>query len=486
MAPARWEELKCSLVALILAASYGVGALVVAGLALALLAIPIQVSDSFGNMLKLATPWPAFAIQEFTQPSYLRPFLWLQLKAVNDLSGGQYYAWFRGFHVLQVVVLAGLYLHLVRPRSWRDAAAVPLGLAVLVGHHAFTGTVTEAFPINTFLTVVVCCIAAAALALGKERWWNSVLAVAIFVYAVLSVESGLLVFVVFAVAAMTGARGVPRPGLIALAAALAGYFALRFVVLDVGTPALSERASGFGFSVLEPAELARRFADRRLAFYAYNVVASGMSVVLGEPRGGVFRLIDGLRLGAPYPAIVVTAVATTAASVLVALFAWRRRSAWRERVFTHEDRLVVLFLVVMPANAAISFPYTKDVIMSPAAAFMALAVFVAARELLIPPDGAAAGPHPGAAARRRALALAACALLSIAWSVRLLSLHVEMRVAQHKVREDWAYVDDWIALQRLDVGAPANRALKESLRTDALLVRDPAGELVWARRRIFY
>ena len=148
------------------------------GLALALLAIPIQVSDSFGNMLKLSTPWPAFAIQEFTQPSYLRPFLWMQLKAVHDLSGGHYYAWFRGFHVVQVVVLAGLYLHLVRPRSWRDAAAVPLGLAVLVGHHAFTGTVTEAFPINTFLTVVICCFAAAALALGRSAAGNCVLAVA--------------------------------------------------------------------------------------------------------------------------------------------------------------------------------------------------------------------------------------------------------------------------------------------------------------------
>ena len=459
-----------------LAVAYGVGALVVAGLALALLAIPVQVSDSFGNLLKLSTPWPAFAIQEFTQPSYLRPFLWLQLKAVHDLSGGHYYVWFRGFHVVQVAVLAGLYLHLARPRSWRDAAAVPLGLAVLVGHHAFTGTVTEAFPINTFLTVVICCFAAAALALGQERRWNSLLAVAMFVYAALSVESGLLVFVVFAVAAMTGARGVPKPGLIALAAALAGYFALRFAVLDVGTPSLSERSSGFGFSVLDPPELARRFADSRLTFYAYNIVASGLSVLFGEPRGGVFRLTDGLRLGAPYPAILATAMATTAATVLVAVFAWRRLPAWRGRLFTHEDRLVLLFLAVLPANAAMSFPYTKDVIMSPAAAFMALAVFVAARELLGPPGGE----------RRSTLAIAGCVVLSVAWSVRLLSMHVEMRVAQHKVREDWAYVDDWIVQQRLNVGPPAGPALKEALRTDALLVRRPAGELEWARRRIFY
>jgi hypothetical protein len=457
-------------------AAYGAGALVVLGLALALLAIPIQVSDSFGNMLKLSTPWPQFVVQEFTQPSYLRPFLWMQLKAVHDVSGGHYYAWFRGVHVLQVIVLVGLYLHLIRPRTWRGAAAVPLGLAVLVGHHAFTGTVNEAFPINTFLTIVICCLAAAALALGKERRTNSVLAVLLFAYAALSVESGLLVFVVFAAAAVTGARGVPRAGTVALVAALAGYFALRFAVLDVGTPSLSERASGFGFSVLDPPELARRFTDRRLAFYTYNVVASALSVVFGEPRGGVYRLTDGLRLGAPYPSLVATAVASTAASILIAVFAWRRLPAWRAWQLTHDDRLVLLFLALLPANAVISFPYTKDVIMSPAAAFMALAAGVAARHLLIPATGG----------RGRVLALAACLLLSLTWSVRLLSLHVELRVAQHKVREEWAYVDDWIALQRLDVSDPHARALRDALRDDALITRRPAGELAWARWRLFY
>ena len=458
------------------AASYSAGALVVLGLALALLAIPIQVSDSFGNMLKLSTPWRQFVVQEFTQPSYLRPLLWMQLKAVYELSGGHYYAWFRGVHVVQVALLVALFLHLVRPRTWRDAAAVPLGLAVLVGHHAFTGTVNEAFPINTFLAVAISCLAAAALSLGRERPANSALAVILFVYAALLVESGLLVVVVFAVAAATGARGVPRAGLVAVAVALAGYFALRFAVLDVGTPSLTERSSGFGFSVLDPPELVQRFSDRRLFFYAYNVVASALSVVFGEPRGGVFRLTDGFRLGAPYPSLLATAVATTAASALIAVFAWRRLPAWRAWQFTRDDRLVLLFLVLLPANAVISFPYTKDVIMSPAGVFMALAAWVAARHVLVP----AAGFHG------RSVTLAACLLLSIAWSARLLSLHVELRVAQHKVREEWAYVDDWIALQRLDVSAPGARALQETLRNDALERRRPAGELAWARRRILY
>ena len=67
-----------------------------------------------------------------------------------------------------------------------------------------------------------------------------------------------------------------------------------------------------------------------------------------------------------------------------------------------------------------------------------------------------------------------------------MSLHVELRVAQHKVREEWAYVDDWIALQRLDVSDPHARALRDALRDDALITRRPAGELAWARWRLFY
>jgi hypothetical protein len=455
---------------------YAIGTLVAAGVALALLGIPIQVSDSFGNMLKLSGPWTPFIVQEFTQPSYLRPLLWLQLKAVHDLSGGHYFAWFRGFHVLQVAVLVALYLHLARPRSWRDASAAALGLAVLVGHHTFTGAVTEAFPINTFLTVVLCCFAAVALVLGSPRRGNAALAVALFVYAALTLESGLLVFVVFAAGALTGARGLPRGGLVAVCLVLVGYFVLRFAVLDVGTPSLSERSSGFGFSVLDPPDLTRRFSEQRLTFYAYNVTASLLSVLFGEPRSGVFRLTDGIRLGAPYPSIAATAAATTAASILIAAYGWRRRAAWLAFDFTREDRLVLLFVAVAVANAAISFPYAKDVIMSPAGAFMALAVYAAARELLL----------PDAASARRLLPLAWCALLSIVWSIRLASLHVELRVAQHQVRHEWAYVDDWIALQRLDVSGARARALRDHLRNDALVARPSPGELEWARRRLFY
>src|SRR5688572_31519385 len=172
-----------------------------------LLGLPIQVSDSFGNILKLSSSGSELFYSEFPQHAYLRPMMWAHLRAVHDLSGGNYFAWFRCAHVVQVAVLVLLYLALVRPRSWRDAAILPFGLAVLLGMHTFTGTVREAFPLNTFITILICGFAAAVVALAPYRWWNDVLAVLLFAFAALTVETGLLLGGTVVGAAVTGARG---------------------------------------------------------------------------------------------------------------------------------------------------------------------------------------------------------------------------------------------------------------------------------------
>ena len=81
--------------------SYGYA--LVVGLAMGhfLLGLPIQLTDSFGNMLKLSGSWGDLLYGEFTQNAYLRPLLWANLKLVYDLSGGDYFAWFRGVHVVR-------------------------------------------------------------------------------------------------------------------------------------------------------------------------------------------------------------------------------------------------------------------------------------------------------------------------------------------------------------------------------------------------
>jgi hypothetical protein len=158
----------------------------------------------------------------------------------------------------------------------------------LFGIHTFEGTILEAFPINAYMTILICCYLAAVLALGRPHWWRDVAAAVLFVFAALSVESGLLVAVVLVAAYLAGARGVSRWGIAAVVLLVAGYLALRFGVLGVGTPEFTERSSGFGFAVLEPEDIERRFGQHPSLFHLYNVGTSILSVLFSEPRGGVW------------------------------------------------------------------------------------------------------------------------------------------------------------------------------------------------------
>ena len=397
-------------------------------------------------------------VAEFTQRAFLRPGIWAQFKVVYDAAGGDYTLWFRWAHVVQVFMLVFLYVGLVRPRSSLDLAVLPLGFAVLLGVNTFYGTVTEAFPINSYLTILLCCFAAASLALMHYRWWNDVLALLLFVGAALSVESGLLVAVVFVAATLTGARGVSRTGVTAVCAAFVAYFVLRFVILDVGLPGLDERASGFGFSMLEPSELIARFGTNPLGFYIYNVVASLGSILFAEPSGGSFVFMGAITRGDVKPWMVVRVVASILATITIATFVLRRRRIWFSRQFDREDQLVGIFLLTLLANAVISYPYTKDVVMSPAGGFFAVAVFVAVRELLkAMPARIPLG--------RVAIVVVFLAALGAGWGLRAVGLHVELRDSAIRQRKDWAYQ---VLYEEFDALGRAERELFDQLRSDAV------------------
>jgi hypothetical protein len=417
------------------------GLIVAAGLAHFLFGIPIQYSDSFGNLLTLSASWPDLLAAQFSQRAFLRPGLWAALKGVHDLSGGEYTLWFRAAHALQTGLLIVLYLKLIQPRTRWDAVLVPFGLAVLLGLHTFWGTVREAYPINTFLTIVLLCLAAAALSLARYRWWNDLLALACLTTAALTLESGLLVFVVFVAGALAGARGVSRGGIALVTLACAGYFVLRFPILEVGSPGLMERASGFGFSVLEPTDLVARFGERPLGFYAYNVAASLGSVLFSEPNSGLFELSRQWVEGEVEPARLVNLLSSLAATGVLAMYAMPAYRRWRDGRHTRDDQLFAIAVAVLAANAAISYPYTKDVVMSPAGAFYAVAAFVATRSLIIRLAEGRPEGRPLLVSKNVAV-VALMFVLGIGWAFRFVGLHLHLRAEAHAARNEWAYRDN--------------------------------------------
>ncbi len=449
-----------------LAQAYGL--LVSAVLGYFLLGLTVQVSDSFGNLLAVQRPSLLEILSDqFSQRAYLRPLLWAQIKVVYELAGGQYYLWFRGIQVAQVFLLVALTVRLMRPANARDVALVPLGLAVLIGSHTFVPLLREAFPINSFLTVAICCVAAANLALREApRWYLDALTVVLLVGAVLTVESGLLVWVVCVVAYAVGMRGVSRAGVLTMTACVAVYMVARVVVLDIGTPALSERASGFGFGILGPSELSQRFSQSPWLFYVYNVVVSVLTVLFSEPKGGSFRFTYELVTGNVHPWSVASVLSSTLATLLLAWFVWTRRSRLRAWELDHDDRMVLLFLAVLAANAAISFPYTKNVIMSPAGVFLAVAVYGAARRWLSTwPSIWPSRPD----SMRLLVSMALLAMLACGWAFRSAGVHYNLRRTAAVARTEWTRVDDWLERQQIALNGAEALALRDALQHDAVV-----------------
>lgn len=455
-------------------AAYAYALVVAAVLAYFLLGLTVQVSDSLGNLLAVqhATLRQLVWDQGF-QHGYLRPLLWAQIKIVYELADGRYYLWFRGVHVVQAIALILLCVRLMQPRTAIDAALVPGALAVLVGSHTFAPTVREAFPINSFLTVMVCCAAAANIALArKPRWWTDTLACVLLAGAALTVESGLLVWVVCAAAWLLGGRGLSRSALVLMTGMVAAYLAFRLGGSAIGGPGLGERATGFGFGIVEPAELVRRFGAHPFWFYVYNVASSLLTVLFAEPKGGVWRFAYELTVGRLDAWTVVSVASSTGATLVVGWYLWHRRGAIAARMLDRDDQIVLLFGAVLIANAVLSYSYTKNVIMSPAGMFLAPAVFVASRRLLM-----AGGPQPAAAA------LAAILALNAGWAYRVVGTHYNLRYTAVEQRNEWARVDQWLADQHLALDGPDAHALRDTLQRDAVYVHEtppppPAG---WAR-----
>ena len=412
------------------AATYGLASLFVLALAGDLLWMPIQVGDSLGELIEAQrspSVWESFE-GALGSNAYLRPLRIAQIKALFDLAQDRHY-WlvFRGFHALLIGVAVFLFARVLRVSTLTDFAAAAFALVTLTGLHTFRGTVQEAFPINHFLEMLVCCLLALNLARSRGGVWVDAGAAVIFAVAALTLESGLLVWVVVATAWAVGWRGVSARGVVLMTTLLLGYVYLRFVFLSSGMPTLSERSSGYWLSMLDPPELQQRFGSHPMFFYTYNVATSVMSVLFSEPQAGVFEAVRAWLDNRLLPRVVVPVI-TSAVTTGVIVWTAARRLTTRTRL-DDTARFIIVGVAVIGANAAVSFSYTKNDILSIAGAFYALAAYGAIRDgLLTAPAMHRAG--------RVAFAVLLC-LLSVGWTIRSTGVHYVLRAQAFRHQADW-------------------------------------------------
>jgi hypothetical protein len=469
------------------AAVLALAGVLAAAIAVDLWRMPVQVSDSLNEILDAqASPSIATSFRNAVgTTSYLRPLRIAQIKALFDLAQGRsFHLVYRGFHALLIIALIWLFARALPVESPLDAAAAFVALTVLTGLHTFLGFLREAFPINHFLEIAVFVLIALNLTLsngglpraGSRGWWVDLLAGIVFAAAALTLESGVLIWVVIMTAWIVGLRGVSTRGLLLVTALLAGYVVLRFWYLDTGLPSLSERTSGFFLERLEPSEIQQRFADRRFVFYAYNIAASALSVLFSEPRDGLLVATRAWRGSDVHPQAYLTVLSSLAMTMVMAWAAvvwWKTRSA-----LGRSGRLAIVAIVVIAANAVLSFSYAKDDIIAIAGVFYAIAAFTAVRALL----GYA---QIGGVVRAAVVSLVVLALGS-AWAMRSSGVHHVMNEHAFRARNDWAEMPiKWQREGRWPTTAEP-LAVIERLRNDALAAEVPNPQMVPEWRGLWY
>lgn len=440
--------------------------------------MPVQPSDALTELLDAqASPSIAASFGDSVRTAaYLRPLRIAQIKGLFDLAQGRYRLVYRGFHALLIVALIWLFVRALPIESPLDAAAAAVALTVLTGLHTFLGFVREAFPINHFLEIAVLVMLALNLTLSRGGWLVDLLAAITFAVAALTLESGVLIWVVIATAWLVGLRGVSTRGLVLVTALLVGYFALRFMFLETGLPSLAERTSGFGFERLEGAELQQRFGDRAYVFYAYNVGVSLLSVLFSEPVAGQFVATRAWLRSDVHPHAYLTVLSSLA---LTMMMVWAAVRSWRQRTpLDRSGRLAIVAAVVIVANAVLSFSYTKDDIIAIAGVFYAIAAFTTVRAVLQYAQG-------GGVIRAATVSLVMLTLGS-AWAMRSSGVHHVMNEHAFRTRNDWADLPIRWQQEGRWPKSPEPRALIEALRDTALDTEIPNPQMLPEWRSQWY
>ena len=432
--------------------------------------VPFEVGDNLNTLLRVdgSSISDIFWSDLFAR-GFMRPLTVVSSKALFEtgrLFGAHYFVVYRTFHVGMIALLLTGVVTVLRVSTFSTFALAMLSVAAAIGAIPFHQAVHET-ELNVKLIMATACIMAVVLATSPRHWWIDPAAVALATYAMFTNELGLLVWVGLVAGSIAGFRGVSLRAVAVVTAILCVYFYLRFVRLSVGAPGLVERSSGYGFSIRSPQELGTMFGAHPLPFYAYNVAASALAVLLSEPSNGVFVFVRNLLTGKATAAMYVNVMSSTLTTLVIVWYVVRSSRTWVKSQLTYHDRLLFVAVAMIAANAVISFPYTKDVTMVPAVVFFAIAMFV-------PLEALVRELRMRRVEMERPVAMfTVLTIIAVGWSIRSLSFYADMRIQSYTAQTDWVFLDDWMRSGQIEIRSPHERDLAEHFRAEMIGMEVP-------------
>ncbi len=414
-------------------AAYTLAALLALAFADSVYRIPVQVSDSLDVIVESAkAPSATRLLVEAGgwSADTLRPMRYVQargLLAVANATGLSYNTVFRGAHAAIIVLMLLVFVACIRIDGWLDVAALAFCLTVLTGLHTFGAVMREAFPVNHYAEVALVSLVAFAVARRRPRWISQALLLLLLAWCLLLIESAVLIWVVIVMCAALRMPGIRWRTALVATLMLVAYAGGR-QALEIASPGIGARGSGWGGVYYSGAELRERFSDNPFPLYAYNTAGGLLTVLFSEPRFGVYELLRPDRPEGPSPVVPINIAASALVTTALAIYAamlLRRREGVRP-----DDRAVIVGLVVVGISAGLCLTYIKDEIVSTAGAFYALAAFAPIRAML---GRATAGPT------RLALLITAFFIVAAPlWAFRTVGTHFELRRTAYYSRNDWA------------------------------------------------
>jgi hypothetical protein len=195
-------------------------------------------------------------------------------------------------------------------------------------------------------------------------------------------------------------------------------------------------------------------------FWTYNVVATFLSVVLGEPNAGKYRFVEFLLHGNT-PAWMWFRITLTIATSAVAATALRPLPA------TRDARLVAVGLVLLVCGSGLGYLYTRERIALSAGFGYAILLYVAISFLL---------ERQYADSWRRAAVMIVVASLGCGWLLRNVEMYLHLRDTA------WEFHREWTTRYETLRGSRPETTLLRELRTTALRHEpdDPTRDPAWS------
>lgn len=397
--------------------------LITAILAVGLTAVSWAFQDVYNFFYRATTlSWRETIGFAFSGDVIYRPLLIVLIKLVHQLVGLRLWV-YHALVVLQFAASLLVLLWLLRPATWQGSVAACIALACAIGLH--TSRVLFMFmPLNGYSLVLVMLLSAVGIAMApwsRAREW---VFLPLTLVAMFVLESGAIIPVVLVVLWRMGAPTATGRGVAGAFAAVAIYIVVR-QAFGAHTALTAYEDSGLGFADVDAERLSAVFAKAPWMLWIYNVVASVLTVVASEPRGGRYLFIERL-LHANVPMWmylhVFTSVLTTA--LIVVVLARRRLSGARDR------QLAGAGLTLFVVGSALGFLYTRDRIALFAGFGYALLIYVSVTALL---EGWRTSVH-----RVHRAALAACiVVITTGWLIRTGEAYFQLRDTAWEHRQEW-------------------------------------------------